>query len=90
MGAGYGADQSMQSFYNAGQFFQIILDNANYHEGSIVNGNLQFDLASNQTPIEVYVSIIGYERVYWRERQTTGMGDRRRTRTVTIKDSLVC
>lgn len=85
-----GSGQVLETFFKTGTYFQIGLDSANFHEGSLVTGSVQFELTKNQPPLEVLVSIIGWENIMWKERRTTGTGKRRRTRIVTISDASQC
>lgn len=86
MGVG-GSSQILQTSFTAGTYFQLGLDSANFHEGSLCTGSIEFELTSSQPPLEVYIAIHGYENVMWKERRSSGSGKNRRTRIVTIHDS---
>ena len=82
--------QKLSTYFDAGPFFQIILDNANFHENSTVTGFIHFELTKEQPLLEVYFTLLGWENVLWKERRTTGSRKRRRTKIVIVKDAMRC
>lgn len=85
MGQQASGPQPLQCFFNSGNHFQVTLDNANYHEGGQVSGNISFTLDRNTPSISVYITIMGYESVLWRRRVRRG----KHTRTETYTDHAV-
>ena len=67
MGAKPASFQEVETFFKCGTYFRIVLENANYSEGSFVTGNIQFELTSNQPPLDGDVVIFGHESVLWME-----------------------
>ena len=90
MGGMSSGPQQLQTFFNGGTYFQIVLDSANFHEGSLVTGNVQFQLTSHQPFLEVFVAILGYETVYWKEEHQVGSGENRRTEVYIRNDTNQC
>ena len=79
--------QQPQAYFNTGAYVQLILDRANFHEGSLVTGNIQFQLLSNVCPLEVYVTLSGIESVYWKKLQIRNSGNAQYEEIVTKDDT---
>lgn len=69
MGIPGSTNNVLQCSFGAGTYFQIALDSANFHEGSLCTGSVKFELTSNQPALEVYIAIHGHETVMWKERR---------------------
>lgn len=85
-----GSGSMLNTYFNGGTYFNIQLDFANFHEGSMCTGTINFQLTQPQPFLEVYVAIQGHEYVRWYEQRSSGTGEHRRTYTVTITDMMEC
>ena len=52
--------------YNTDAYVHIVLDKAYFHEGSLVTGNIIFQLSSSFSSLEVYLALLGNESVFWK------------------------
>ena len=58
----------LQLFFKAGRNFDIFLNDTIYYEGGqTVTGNIQFQLFSEKSNIEIGLVLVGEERVNWAE-----------------------
>ena len=66
MGGAHIGPTPLPCFYSKGSFFEVKLDAANFHEGSIASGVISFELLRNTPALSVFLTIIGSESVMWK------------------------
>ena len=82
MGAGYSEIEVLPTFFNYGNAFTCVLDDASYYEGTKCSGIISFDCTKEMPPVIVCVTIQGSEYVYW----TKDVGDSENRQTEHIQD----
>ena len=82
---GNGVPVHEKTFMDRGDLFNITLDRLNYHEGSIVTGNVNFTLSKSTPPIQVHLRLVGFEKVRWYEKRHINKKTRYRRVDSTIR-----